>query len=319
MSTFQRLAALLSALGILVLPARAELVFASIGTGELKGLYYPVGRAICELVNQHLHSSRIYCSAEVTPGSVYNVSAVQSGELEFGIIQSDVAFAAYNGKDAWADKRFGGLRSVFGLHSELVTIIARSGAGIREVADLAGKRINVGEARSGTRATWELIEAAFGWDRAHRAHLTQLRPDETTRALCTGEIDANLQIVGHPSDAVRDQLSACDANLVPITGPIVDKLLNTEPYYHRGSISGDSYGLPGDVPSFGVRAVLMTSASMDPRVVDVLVHAVIAHITEFQRLHPVLECLTAKEMIDGLPAPLHPGAIQAYKELGLLK
>jgi TRAP transporter TAXI family solute receptor len=251
---------------------------------------------------------------------VYNVSAVQSGELEFGIIQSDVAFAAYNGKGAWANKPFGGLRSVLGLHSELVTIIARSGAGIREVADLAGKRINVGEARSGTRATWALIEAALGWDEAHRPRLTQLRPDETARALCTGEIDANLQIVGHPSDAVRDQLSACDANLVPITGPIVDKLLNTEPYYHRGSISGDSYGLPGDVPSFGVRAVLMTSASMDPRVVSVLAHAVITHITEFQRLHPVLECLTAKEMIGGeLPAPLHPGAIQAYKELGLLK
>lgn len=321
MNTFLRLAALVSSLGILVLSsARAQQVFASIGTGELRGVYYPVGRAICELVNPHLRTSRVYCSVEVTPGSVYNVDAVQSGELEFGIIQSDVAFAAYNGKGAWADKPFTELRSVFGLHSELVTIIARGGAGLREVADLAGKRINVGEARSGTRSTWAAIEAALGWDESQRPRLTQLRADAATRALCMGEIDANLLIVGHPSEAVRNQLLACDANLVAITGPIVDRLLKTEPYFHRGSISGDSYGLPDDLPSLGVRAVLMTSASMDTRVVSAVAKAVIAHITEFQKMHPVLTCLTAKEMIDsGLPAPLHPGAVQAYKELGLLK
>jgi NMT1-like family len=130
--------------------------------------------------------------------------------------------------------------------------LSRGGAGIREIADLAGKRINVGKEGSGTRATWEIIEAALGWDEAHRARVTQLPADATTHALCMGEIDANLLIVGHPSEQVRNQLLACDANLVAITGPIVDKLLNTSPYYYHVSIPGDSYGLPANLPSFGV-------------------------------------------------------------------
>jgi uncharacterized protein len=215
--------------------------------------------------DRRLHYHRVSLDASHGPGGAgpawrhdrlvsrnHDLPYLCDGSPEFGIIQSDVAFAAYTGKGAWADKPFTELRSVFGLYSELVTIIARGGAGIREIADLAGKRINVGKEGSGTGATWEIIEAALGWDEAHRARVTQLPADATTHARCMGEIDANLLIVGHPSEQVRNQLLACDANLVAITGPIVDKLLNTSPYYHHVSIPGDSYGLPANLPSFGV-------------------------------------------------------------------
>jgi hypothetical protein len=250
---------------------------------------------------------------------VYNVNAVRSGELEFGIIQSDVAFAAYHGAGAWTGQPFTGLRSVFALHPELVTIIARRGAGVREVADLAGKRVNVGSLGSGSRTTWDAIEAELGWSAAQRGRPTELSADATTRALCDGEIDANLLIVGHPSPLVRTQLSACAVNLVAITGAPVDKLLRAMPYYRRGDIPGDLYGLPTDTPSFGVTAVLMASAKMDARVVAAVAKAVVARITELQKMHPALARLSVDAMIDGgLPAPLHPGAVQAYKELGLL-
>jgi hypothetical protein len=73
-------------------------VFASLGTGQMNGVYYPVSKAICEIVNRDLRTHSVRCSPEVTPGSVYNVRAIQSGELEFGIIQSDVQFAAYKGQ-----------------------------------------------------------------------------------------------------------------------------------------------------------------------------------------------------------------------------
>ncbi len=314
------IAGLVLLLAVLCTPVRAEEVFASLGTGEVNGVYYPVGGDICRLVNRDLARTGVRCSAESTPGSVYNVNAVRSGELEFGIIQSDVAFAAYHGTGPWTGQPFIGLRSVLALHPELVTIIARRGAGVREVADLAGKRVNVGSSGSGSRKTWDAIEGELGWGEAQRGRPTGLSADATTRALCSGEIDANLLIVGHPSPLVRTQLSACAANLVAISGAPVDKLLRVMPYYRRGDIPGDLYGLPADIPSFGVAAVLMTSAGMDARVVAVVAKAVIVHLGELQKMHPALARLSVDAMIaGGLPAPLHPGAVQAYKELGLLK
>ncbi|MBV9674630.1 MAG: TAXI family TRAP transporter solute-binding subunit [Verrucomicrobia bacterium] len=320
MNVFWKVVLLLFSIAMLVLPASANPVFASIGTGQLNGIYYPVGRAICELANQRTGVDRVFCSAEVTPGSLYNLEAIQSGELEFGIVQSDAAFAAYNGKGDWADKPATNLRSVFGLYSEVFTIVVRGDSGIRELTDLAGKRLNVGKGGSGVRGTWETIETELGWDEAHRARLIELPADVSARALCRGEVDANLLVVGHPSDQVRTQLSACNASLLAITGPIVDKLFKNAPYYYFSEIPAELYGLRSAVPSFGVRAVLMTSATMDPRVVAVVAKAIIAHLSEFQSMHPALSRLTIDGMINsGFPAPLHPAAIEAYQELGSLR
>src|SRR6516165_4262417 len=139
--------------------ARAgEEVFASVGTGELNGVYYPVGKAICEIVNRDLSIDGVRCSPETTPGSVYNVGAIQSGELEFGIIQADVNFNAYKGEGAWVGRAFPGLRSVLSLYPELVTVMARADLHIQDLAGLAGKRVNVGSRGTGTRTTWDAIE-----------------------------------------------------------------------------------------------------------------------------------------------------------------
>lgn len=295
-------------------------VFASLGTGETNGIYYPVGRSICALVNRALHTTGVRCSPESTPGSVYNADAVQSGELEFGIAQSDVVFAAYAGRGRWAERPASDLRSVFALYPELVTIIAREGAGIHVATDLARKRVNVGGQGSGTRATWDMLETALGFTPAEKVHPIELSTDATTQALCAGSIDANFLIVGHPSRLVRSQLATCPTNLVALNGAAVGKIIASTVYYRRDPIPGDLYGLPADVPSFGVVATLMTSAKVDAKVVAAVARAVITQIAELRKSHPALERLTAKEMISGwLPAPLHPGALQTYQELELLK
>ena len=176
-------------------PARAE-TFLSIGSGEMDGVYYPVAQAICEVLRRELRKQGIWCSAETTPGSAYNVDGVQSGELEFGIVQSDVQSAAYRGVGAWGGRAASDLRSVVSLYPELVTVIARNDAGIHDLADLAGKRISAGSLGTGTRATWDALAANLVQD---KPKVEELRPSETTSALCGGSIDANLLIVGHPS------------------------------------------------------------------------------------------------------------------------
>jgi uncharacterized protein len=307
----------------LILPVAAQAedeVFASVGTGQLNGIYYPVGKAICQIVNRELPTHGVRCSPEATPGSVYNIAGLKSGQLEFAIVQSDVQFAAYHGNDAWTGKALSDLRSVFSLYPELVTIIARADAHIRELPELAGRRMNVGSQGSGIRTTWDAIEAGLGWSNQQRVRPAELRPDASIAALCNGAIDASMMIIGHPSALVRSQLDACAANFVATTGPAIDKLVNSRAYYHSEVIPANDYGMSSDVPILGGRAALVTSASVDTRVVAVVAKAVVAHIAELRTLNPVLARLNARQMTkDGLMAPLHPGAAEAYKALDLLE
>jgi TRAP transporter TAXI family solute receptor len=249
---------------------------------------------------------------------VYNVGSVQSGELELAIVQSDVQFAATKGIDAWSDRPASSLRSVLSLYTELVTVIARADANIHVLGDLLDRRINVGSRGTGTRATWDAIEAELGRRKVGR--LMDLKSSGTTPALCNGVIDANLLMVGHPSPLVSNQLAACPTNLVAINGPVVDKLIETHPFYVRDSIAAELYGISENVPTFGSPATLVTSASADSRVVAALARAILTRVPQLRTLHPALGEIRAEQMVTrGLTAPLHPAAAAVYKELGLLK
>jgi uncharacterized protein len=108
-----------------------EQTFISIGTGGVTGVYYPAGGAICRLVNRGRAAHGIRCGVESTGGSVFNLNALRSGELEFGVAQSDWQFHAYNGTSQFEEQgAFEELRAVFSLHPEPFTVVARADAGI---------------------------------------------------------------------------------------------------------------------------------------------------------------------------------------------
>jgi len=191
---------------------------------------------------------------------------------------------------------------------------------IQDLAGLAGRRVNVGSRGTGTQATWDAIEAELGWRDEERVRPVEMRADATTSALCSGAIDASMLIVGHPSPLVKTQQAVCAVNFVTINGPAIDKLLHNHLYYQRGTIPADLYGMKADVPTFGGRATLVTSASVDPRVVAVIAKALLVHVADLRALHPALARLRPRDMVsDGLTAPLHPGAEQVYKELGMIE
>jgi uncharacterized protein len=298
--------------------ARAKTV--SIGTGELNGVYYPVGQAICETIDRDTNKYGVRCSAEGTPGSAYNLDAIRNGDLEFGIVQSDIAYAAYHGEGTYRDEPFDDLRSVLILYPELVTVMVRADAGIHQIADLVGRRINVGRVGSGAFATWNTIEAALGWKDDQKARITDFPADAAAHALCAGEIDANLFVIGHPSGTVRNQLSACATNFVAVSGPEIDTLVSSVAYLQKGAVPGAAYGLPADTPTIGTNAVVMTSANENKKAVAAFAHAIIAQIGDLKNKHPALAGLTVEAMTGGnFPVPLDPAASQVYKDLGLLK
>ena len=104
-------------------------------------------------MNKDRATHGIRCSVESTGGSVYNINTIKGGELDFGVAQSDAQYNAVKGigqfKDAGA---MGELRAVFSIHPEPLMVLARKEAGVTKIEDFKGKRFNVGNPGSGTRA-----------------------------------------------------------------------------------------------------------------------------------------------------------------------
>jgi len=312
------MAGALAVMALTATSASAEQKFISIGTGGVTGVYYPTGGAICRLVNKDRKETGIRCSAESTGGSIYNINTIRTGELEFGVAQSDWQYHAYHGTSSFADQGpFEDLRAVFSVHPEPITILARGDAGISNITDLNGKRVNIGNPGSGTRGTWDVIEKALGWKREDLKLAAEMKSAETGQALCDGKIDAYFWAVGHPSALTQETLATCDAVLVNATGPTIDKLVADNAYYRKVTIPAGMYGDNPDVNTFGVGATFVTSAKVPEDVVYIVVKAVFDNIDQFRALHPAFANLKEEEMIkDGLSAPLHAGAIKYYKERG---
>ncbi len=300
--------------------ANAQQKFMSIGTGGVTGVYYPTGGAICRQVNEARKSHGFRCWVESTNGSIDNVKAIRSGELHFGVVQSDWQFHAYNGSSGFqADGPFSELRSVFSIYPEPVTIVARADARAAILSDLKGKRVNIGSIGSGARGTWEVLEEALPWDRGDFARATELDAIDTGDALCAGEIDAYFWVVGHPSTLTQETLSSCDANLVEVTGPVADGLVAEHSFYSATTIPAGMYDNARAIRTFGVAATLVTSSEVSAQSVYTLAKAVLGNLDAFKLLHPAFANLDPADMVaSSLSAPLHDGAVTAYRELGLM-
>jgi TRAP transporter TAXI family solute receptor len=297
----------------------AQQKFVTIGTGGVTGVYYAAGGAICRLLNKDRKSHGIRCSVESTGGSAYNVNTIRAGELDFGMAQSDVHYNGLKGVGAFKDAGpFADLRSVYSIHPEPFTVLARKEANVTKFEDLKGKRFNVGNPGSGTRASLEELIAALGWKLSDFALASELKADEHGPALCDNKIDGFFYGVGHPSANIQDPTTTCGAKLVPIEGPAVDKLVAANPYFAKATIPGGLYNNnPQPTNTYGVLATLVTSTKVDNETVYQLVKATFENFDEFKKLHPAFANLDPKKMIkDGLSAPLHDGAVKYYKEKG---
>ena len=294
--------------------------FISIGTGGVTGVYYPTGGAICRLVNKSRKEHGIRCAVESTGGSVYNINTIKAGELEFGVAQSDWQYHAYNGTSKFeGDAAFPDVRAVFSVHPEPFTLLVRADSGIDSFEGLKGKRVNVGNPGSGQRATMEVVMDAFGITMDDLGLATEYKGSEMAKQICDGNIDAMIYTIGHPAAAIKEATTTCDVKLVSVTGEPIDKLVGDNPYYRVATIPGGMYaGNDQETTTFGVGATFVTSASVSDDVVYVVAKSVMENIDDFRQLHPAFANLDPAEMVkDGLSAPIHPGALKAYKELGL--
>lgn len=304
---------------------QAETEFVTIGSGDITGVYYPTGLIIAKMINDKRGEYGIRATVESTRGSIFNVNAIMSGSLEFGLVQSDVQYEAVKGLAGWAEKGpQKELRSVFSLHRESVCLVAAVDAGINTIADLKGKRVNLGNPRSGQYQNAVDALKSAGLDPNGDISAEKVKAADAPLLLQDNRIDAFFCTVGHPSETLKEAVTGPrKVRFIPITGPGIDRLIAEKKYYAKTVLPvGEFYRgaeNTGDVDTFGVIATLCTSARVPDPVVYVITKELFDNFDHFRRQHPAHAGLTREGMLEGLTAPLHPGAMKYLKETGLMQ
>jgi len=294
----------------------------TIGTGGGTGIYYPTGRTIASIVNQSEKKHGFRVRFEATGGSVFNVNAIMMGDLEFGIVQSDRHYQAWNGLKNWKGRGPQKLlRSICSFHSESVVLVAAVDSGIKTLNDLVGKTVNIGNPGSGPRGNAVDAMQSCGIDWRSRVNAEGIRAVDSAGLLQSGRIDAFFYTVGHPNDSILEATRGKrKVRFISLAGDCIDKLIRTWPYYAKTLIPIHFYPFvenKTDVKTFGVKATLCSSINISEKVVYTIVKEIFQHLEAFKKGHPAYGTLTPNNMLEALSAPLHPGAVKYYREAGI--
>lgn len=261
----------------------------TIATASPGAIYDPVGNAVCRIVNlADAEDPAKRCQAIESEGAVANVEKVRNGEATFGLTQADLAYGAFLGEGPFAalgpDRE---LRTVIALHRESFTVIARAGSAIRNFEDLRGKRVGIGKSGAGYTFTRDVVLGFYGWTISDFDRALELGPTEQNETLCENRVDAIIFEAAHPDGLTQEATAGCQARLVRVAGPPIDRLLAAHPYYIASVIPGGMYeGNPADTPTFGTQTVLVTSARQSDELTYAVAKAVFENFADFRPCIP---------------------------------
>jgi TRAP transporter TAXI family solute receptor len=297
--------------------------FVTIGTGGVTGLYYPTGGALSRMLNKRVKEFGIKATVESTSGSVFNINAVLTNDMEFGIAQSDRQYQAYNGLAEWIDAGpQTSLRSIFAIHPEPITLVVSENSGIEAVEDLKEKRINLGNPGSGQLQNSKDVLSAAGIVEQDISS-EYVKAVEAPSLLQDERLDGFFYTVGHPNGNIKEATSGrIKVRIIPIAGKTRDKMLAQYPYYAKAIIPHEFYPRAlntEDIETIGVKATFVTSKNTAEDIVYAVTKVVFENFDEFKNLHPAYKTLTKENMLEGLSAPVHKGALKYYREAGLDK
>jgi len=287
-----------------------------IWTGGTGGVYYPLGVKLSELLNKYA-SDVVTASVSTSGASVANMRALAAGDANLIFVQNDIAYYGYKGIYMFEGSRIDVVRGVAVLYPEVVQIVVRADSGIKSIYDLRGKRVAVGAAGSGTAVEAELILRAAGlWDA-----ITPQYMDFATAAsaLKLGQVDAAFVVAGIPTSAVLELSATIPVNLVEVPDEVLNKLVEQGyRFFTRYTVPAGTYtGMTSDVRTVAVMAMLAVRADVPEHVVYTVLKVMFDRLSELREAHARAKDIELARALEGMPIPLHPGAIRFYQEKGI--
>ncbi|MGE5241800.1 MAG: TAXI family TRAP transporter solute-binding subunit [Bacteroidota bacterium] len=301
---------------LMALPASAA-QFINILTGGTSGIYYPLGIGLSNIYSKALPDAKV--SVQATKASVENLNLLEAGRGEAALTLGDALSLAWAGdKEAGYSKPLRNLRGISAMHANYVQIVAHKDSGIRTLADLKGKRVSVGAAKSGTELNARAVFAAAGLKYSDFAKVEYLPYKQSAELLQNRQIDATLQSAGLGNPALRDLANSVDVEFIPIPPEVIAKI--GDKAYGNGEIPANTYkGQSAAVPVAKIGNYLVTREGVSTDTVYRMTKAMYEHLDQLVAAHAAAKSIKLDNAINGMPIPLHRGAEKYYREVGLIK
>ena len=306
---------LISGLLVAALAGAAQAkTFLSIATGGTSGTYYPIGGAIAQAASKGAPDLQV--TAETGNASVANLNLIGTHGIEIAFAQNDVTYWAYHGKVMFKAP-FKNIRVIASLYPEHVHLITLKNSGVKGIMDLKGKKVSVGAPGSGVEGDVRAIFQAAGLKYADMK-TDFLDFGATTQRFKDNQIDAGFVVAGYPVASIMDLSTTKEVNLVDFDDAFLAKLQKEFPYFVKSSIPANTYkGVTTETKTPAVMAILVCDDKVPADVIYKFTKGLWDNIGDVQKSHAKGKLITLKTALDGITAPLHPGAAKFYKEKGL--
>ncbi|MFV0282802.1 MAG: TAXI family TRAP transporter solute-binding subunit [Castellaniella sp.] len=298
-------------------PAQAETKFINILTGGQSGVYYPLGVALSQIYNKYIPDAK--STAQVSKASAENMNLLQAGRGELAFALADTVSDAYTGNtDAGFKAPLKNLRGMTATYNNYIQIVANADAGIKTLADLKGKRISVGAARSGTELNARAVLKAAGLTYDDFDKVEYLPFGESVELMKNRQLDVTLQSAGLGVSSIRDLATSVKIVIVPIPADVIKKIGNAA--YQEATIPAGTYeGQAQDTPTAAVPNFLVTASTVPDDLVYQMTKVFYEQLDTLKSAHNAAKTIKRENALKGMPVPLHPGAERYYKEVGLIK
>ncbi|TVP99847.1 MAG: TAXI family TRAP transporter solute-binding subunit [Planctomycetaceae bacterium] len=289
--------------------------FISLGTAPVGGVFYTVGSAISEVVNEHRGESNWRVSAESTGGSMENIRLLTQGKLQFAMSNSSITYFAVRGEGDWEQAH--DVRAVMTLFPNVANFVTQADSGIESIADLRGKRVFLGPEGAGFEYFVNPILAAHGMS------IADLEPrygsqQSAVDLLGDGAVVAAMIGGGVPNPALSQMAQANPIRMVPYDEAAKEKLIADYPFFEAAMIPGGTYaGLDEDFQGLNVgSAHLITHADTDEQLVYEFTKKIFENREQIASRHRAAKDIRAETVSVANGTEFHPGALRFYAEMG---
>ena len=309
------LVALLAAFSFTAVASAAT--YMSVATGGTSGTYYAVGGALAAAVSK---DGKIQCTAETGNASVANANLIATKGIEIAFVQNDITYWAVNGELMFQGKPLKNIRAVASLYPEHVQVVVAKDSGIKTINDLKGKRVGVGAPGSGVEGDVQAIFGVAGLTYKDLKKADFLDFGATASRFKDNQIDAGFVVAGYPTAALMDLTTTKDVSLISFDKAFLDKLHKKYPFFVASKIPAKTYkGIDTDIATPAVMAILITHEDVPEQQIYDFLTSMFKNLDDIAAVHAKGKEITLKGALNGLTAPLHPGAARFFKEKGLIK
>jgi TRAP transporter TAXI family solute receptor len=283
----------------------------TIGTGSHGATFYPLARALCTVLNQK--GLDFTCKAVSTEGSVYNLTALDNGEHDFALSQFNLQYQAYRGLPPFHNVHKQ-LTTIAALHKEVFILAVNPASGIERLADLPGKRVNIGNIGSGSRVIIEQLFKFKDW-RLAEFKIFEEKSSKLPKLLCNGDIDAAIYSTGHPNAIYRDMIERCGIELTDLWDQQLASFVAVNWQFSEARIPANTYrGIATDKLGFGVRVVLSARNEIPAKHIYQIVQTIVEEKAKLEQLASVYQSILGHDLSLRNVAPWHKGARQYFTD-----